>query len=974
MHRKALRTAVALAVGFAVPSTATAGGWPAEGRDSRNTCQSDVLGPRDASDVSTYPVTEGVSINIPATVADAGTVYFGTWGVLRNNGTEDRTQWHKYDGKVYALDPELTPAWAQPYPGHLVPYCYEYDGRSDPVQCPDGGAANYYNGTVEGTAALSEDQSVLYVGRGDGKVYALDPNTGEELWVFTTFNPQDPADPMGGGQVMQGPTVGPDGTVYVTTVGTSEHETNALYALSPGGQLLWRYPSEGASADNVFLAPPALAPDGATLYLAAGWGPRMSDWDVDVPGAIHAFDATAGPATGDERLRWTYLPVNEGEWWNPTVWTTALAVGSDGTLYAAGPEWTLGGGTAVAFALRDLGDHAELVWDEYVDLDRDRAVMANALALREENGVTTRVYAGSGNVPNPLTMAYPEGGKLYALDPATGAPAWNQPFDPEQHGSGGTVQGLAIDRDGVVYTSVSGTTDGGRVFALEPDGSVIWTHDAGDLLEWSTPVLGPQGTLYFAESSRDLCFLQPIETGACDGQGGFHWHLESEADESGDWNSLIYKYEGDAHTQILPLLAHSSLTLDVRPGQAMSQDWELVIALQLSGNLSGSRNQIIYNLGPNDLSILNDDDELYLPLQATEGVWTELTLDLSAAAAYFPEGRDQAVREYYVILRTREGLRVELDIDDWTREWAVEGEALRQRHRNWLDQHFAASPVTHFVGTEMTPIHAGRHLVPVGEGIPLFPYQEVIPLDAAVNYVHARGGAAICAHPFGVQPVVLYEDAAADPVIETEVTMWRIADGYGCDAVEVGYQARVLGVVDYLRFWDELGRVGLLVTGVGVSDNHWAQDWADAANTWVTWVYLDVPDEDGIADAIQRGRVFFGDPIVFAGHDPLLDIWSEHGIVMGQADRTWMDQRIHVETGYLEPGWTLALVVDGEDFDTVTLVGDETDTVFDLPREYHRVVRAEVRDLDGNPILVSNPFYLLTPNTPITIPAHRQVN
>ena len=457
------------------------------------------------------------------------------------------------------------------------------------------------------------------------------------------------------------------------------------------------------------------------------------------------------------------------------------------------------------------------------------------------------------------------------------------------------------------------------------------------------------------------------------GLGNHYWHLEAEADESGDWNAVIYKYEGTTDAQILPLLAHGSLNLSVRPGQAVGQGWELVVVFQLSGNLGGTRNQIIYTLGAHDLSILDDDDELYLALQATEGVWNDLTFDLSAAAAYFPEGRDQAVREYYVMLRTREGLRVEVDLDDWTREWEVEGEALRQRHRNWVAQNYAASPVTHFVGTEMTPIHAGRHVIPLGAGIPLLEYQDLIPVDGAVAYVHSQDGVAICAHPFGVLPAVVYEDEDAAAVVEEETAYWRLTHGYGCDAVEVGYQARVLGIEDYLWFWDGLGAIGLLITGVGVNDGHWVRDWADAANTWVSWVFLDVASEDGIADAIQAGRVFFGDPIVFAGQDPLLDLWSEHGLVMGQAERTLLDQRIHVETGYLEPGWTLTLMVDGEEFDSVTLVGDETDTVFDLPREQHRVVRAEIRDLDGVPILVSNPIYLLTPGAPIAIPAHRQV-
>ncbi len=510
--------AAGIGITLVVASGAHAAGWGSEGHDARHTGQSDVTGPRDADDVDSAVIPEGLSINIPATVSDAGTVYFGTWGVLRSYDDEDRSAWHKYDGKVYALDSELAPAWDEPYPCHLVPFCYEYGGRSDPKLCPDGGAANTYNGTVEGTAALSPDQSVLYVGRGDGKLYALDASDGAELWVFTTYNPLAPADPTGGGQVMQGPTVAADGTVYIITVGTGDHETNALYALSPTGEELWRWPSQAASADNVFLAPPALSPDGATLYLAGAWGPKMNQWDIDVPGAIHAFDTAAGAGPGDARLRWSYEPYNLDEWWDPTVWTTALAVGSDGTLYCAGAEYTAGDHSAVAFALRDLGDHAELAWPAMVDLDRDRGSVSYGIALREVNGATTRVYATSGNIFNTLADAYSEGGKLYALDPATGASLWADPFDPEQHGSGGSFMGIAIDADGVIYTSVSGLQDSGHVFALDPDGQILWTYVTDDLLEWSHPVLGPQGHLYVAESSRNLCMVHPIETGACDGE------------------------------------------------------------------------------------------------------------------------------------------------------------------------------------------------------------------------------------------------------------------------------------------------------------------------------------------------------------------------------------------------------------------------------------------------------------------------
>ncbi len=76
--RIAIPGVTALATALALPLPSLAGGWPAEGHDARNTGQSDVTGPRDTDDVASYSVTEGLSINVPAAVADDGTVYFGT--------------------------------------------------------------------------------------------------------------------------------------------------------------------------------------------------------------------------------------------------------------------------------------------------------------------------------------------------------------------------------------------------------------------------------------------------------------------------------------------------------------------------------------------------------------------------------------------------------------------------------------------------------------------------------------------------------------------------------------------------------------------------------------------------------------------------------------------------------------------------------------------------------------------------------
>jgi len=494
---------------------ARAAGWPTKCHDARRTCQSEATGARSSSRVARFTAPQGQAVNMPATVGSDGRVFFGTWGVVRSHGASQQTAWDKFDGKVYAVRPNApnaTPAWSQPFPGRRVPYCATFGNRSS-SGCPPGSFLNWSNGTVEGTAAFNARQTTLYVGRGDGRLYALRAADGAEQWAFSTFNPEAPGDPDGGGEIVGGPVVGPDGTIYFATLNAGPYESNAVYAVTPRGRLKWRYPQASKGRETIFLAAPALSPDGRTLYVGGGWGPTVENYgDRSVQGSVLAFDVAASGRTGDERLKWELRPAYEREPGAPTIWVTGLAVGSDGTVFALGSS-PVGAGTAVLFALRDRDTAAEYAWPQPVDLDRGRAAVALGLALREVGGVTTRVYASSGNVYG--FGGYRRGGKLYALDPGTGSPLWTVPFDPEAHGGRGSMTGIALDAGGVIYTGVSGERSGGRVFAIREDGHLLWQFQLSGLLEWAQPVLGPEGNVYVADTRRCLFNFLPIESGGC---------------------------------------------------------------------------------------------------------------------------------------------------------------------------------------------------------------------------------------------------------------------------------------------------------------------------------------------------------------------------------------------------------------------------------------------------------------------------
>src|SRR5207249_4139465 len=78
-----------------------------------------------------------------------------------------------------------------------------------------------------------------------GTLYALNPR-GEALWTVD----------LGGGRQSSSPTLGPDGTVYMTS------GTGKLFAISPAGKTLWT-----AQTGLILKASPALGLDG-TVYVA----------------------------------------------------------------------------------------------------------------------------------------------------------------------------------------------------------------------------------------------------------------------------------------------------------------------------------------------------------------------------------------------------------------------------------------------------------------------------------------------------------------------------------------------------------------------------------------------------------------------------------------------------------------------------------------------------------------------------------
>ncbi len=447
------------------------------------------------------------------------------------------------------------------------------------------------------------------------------------------------------------------------------------------------------------------------------------------------------------------------------------------------------------------------------------------------------------------------------------------------------------------------------------------------------------------------------------GPGGAGYYLELHADSTPDpgWRTVRYRYVGEFFGHQLPLLADATVQLAVDPVQPLTDDWQFHVVFLLSGNTGGTRNSLVYYLATDDLTALDDVDTRHIPMTAPEGVWTTWTMPLSDdAIASFPEMDDQSALETYLELHVRNGAEAAVDLDEFVRSWLVEGEKLRDKQVQVLADRYSDGGVTHFVGQEITLVDDGHHVNPLGPPvIPMPEYREIgsLGLREATDYVHDHGGIAVCNHPFGTATRVMADGDKALDRVAALLDEWLLDDGFGCDAVEVGYRARVVDLDHHLLFWDGLSEERLFVTGIGTSDHHKAQDWLSIRNPFLTWVFLDTPTEADVTAEIEAGRAFFGDPAPFVGEQPLLDLWTESGAVMGQVLRGDDPLVVHVELGYLEAGWTLALVVDGELYDAIVLDGAESELAFGIDRAHHRFVRAELWDEDDRPILISNPIY-----------------
>jgi outer membrane protein assembly factor BamB len=249
-----------------------------------------------------------------------------------------------------------------------------------------------------------------------GILYAINP-AGHLKWNLTFYNGGETA-------TLTSPTIGPDGTIYVSQVGYH------VIAVHPDGTLKWIVAAFGWVLDS-----PALAPDG-TVYVG-----------IDDPDAFGACGQCLMAINPDGTIKWTTGITGSIQGPSPTV-------GSDGTVYVSGgnglfainPDGTLKWEYSQGiFCSPSIGPDGTVycsgyAFDQNGDL-RWKVPTGQTSATIGSNGM---VYFGANSAQGNLYDITPNGTLVwkFATGPITGS-------DPLAIGSGGTI--YLGSADGNVY-------------------------------------------------------------------------------------------------------------------------------------------------------------------------------------------------------------------------------------------------------------------------------------------------------------------------------------------------------------------------------------------------------------------------------------------------------------------------------------------------------------------------------------------
>jgi outer membrane protein assembly factor BamB len=281
---------------------------------------------------------------------------------------------------------------------------------------------------VENTPALGPS-NVLYVGSWDGFLYALDMETGAEVWKFESF-----------GVIESSAAIGNDGVIYF---GNGE---NALYAVNPDGTPVWTGLLNGEDASPYIF--------------------RNENGLGDSVDASPAIGADGNIVAGDLFGNFAIIRPDKSEVWTHDFgfgFASSPAIGDDGTIYIgdedglilalspgdSNPKWFFNTGIADIESSPTIGpDGTVYVGTESGELYALDGQTGNVKSGWPFEGAGNEIYSSPAVAEDGTVYVGSGDGKLYAVN-SSGVELWSI-------NTGGLVDSSpAIGVDGTVYVGTS---------------------------------------------------------------------------------------------------------------------------------------------------------------------------------------------------------------------------------------------------------------------------------------------------------------------------------------------------------------------------------------------------------------------------------------------------------------------------------------------------------------------------------------
>lgn len=328
--------------------------------------------------------------------------------------------------------------------------------------------ANNQLGCLKSTPAVSQISNTVYVGSENGRLYAVNTDTGDERWRF-----------VAGGPITSSPCVDLSGNIFFGSVDGN------IYSLAPDGHVKWWYSTGGP-----IFSSPALDSDLGRIYIGSN------------DGRLHALDADTG------EMAWQFQT-------NGKI-VSSPAVSHDQTVYIGTLGKTLYAVTPEGFELWRFEAKSEIL--NSPALDKDGTLFFGTASFRGAVDDNNGLYALSSTGDQKWFIRHASGfpgtpvidssgticagsysNTLYGISRTGGRPVMYKRFSNDLLGSS------AIGSNGYIYT---GARDG-MLYALnlfkgdEQSGrNVFWKYNLSLPITTSSPIIH-DGYLYVGSCGYD---------------------------------------------------------------------------------------------------------------------------------------------------------------------------------------------------------------------------------------------------------------------------------------------------------------------------------------------------------------------------------------------------------------------------------------------------------------------------------------